>query len=515
MPTRQPFDLAHWRSKLQSHPSKEFAEYILDGVQNGFPIGHAGETPTGATRNHPVEEVSKVNSITDWLFKGVDNGYILGPFAEHEVPVKNLIVSPLGQVPKDKHNPADPRVRPIHDLSAPKQREGRPTTGLSVNDSLQRPMCTATYVWFVEIVRLANEVGKDGYLWVIDAADAYLRVPVREEDWWLLGICWFDQYFIMTCLPFGLASAPKIYTAFADAIEWMTICSDFQLFMSDQGVQLIRHYLDDFFGGSPDKAMALRQFETVEKAMTDAAIPTRASKMEPPAHGQKIIGTLFDTHTQTITLPEDKCVRYAQHIREICDSSSNNYTPRPTKKRLQKLVGELRFAARHIWCGKANVRDLEILKDSLEFDFEHTRVRKDIRMRLMWFIHVLEALQVGISFEFILHPRKACQWRSTTDAFVNSREAGVGGYNCQGDWYQCRVDIQKEFGSAKAPDINWFELVAIVIAIRLWSHYWRSSSVLLESDNSLSSPVAQAILHTRKTGYPPLNLTRNRYFCAR
>ena len=36
-----------------------------------------------------------------------------------------------------------------------------------------------------------------------------------------LGVCWEGQVFIDHCLPFGLSSAPKIATAFADALAWI------------------------------------------------------------------------------------------------------------------------------------------------------------------------------------------------------------------------------------------------------------------------------------------------------
>ena len=43
-------------------------------------------------------------------------------------------------------------------------------------------------------------------------------------------------------IPFGLSSAPKIFTAVADAIEWIA---------RHEGIQSIRHYLDDFLPIAP------------------------------------------------------------------------------------------------------------------------------------------------------------------------------------------------------------------------------------------------------------------------
>ena len=52
------------------------------------------------------------------------------------------------------------------------------------------------------------------------------------------------ELFIYTTLPFGLRSAPKIFTAVVDAPEWIA---------RQQGVMTILHYLDDFLIiGSPE-----------------------------------------------------------------------------------------------------------------------------------------------------------------------------------------------------------------------------------------------------------------------
>ena len=47
---------------------------------------------------------------------------------------------------------------------------------------------------------------------------AYRNVPVHGEDRWLLEML---GLFVDTVLPFGLRSAPKIFTALADAVEWI------------------------------------------------------------------------------------------------------------------------------------------------------------------------------------------------------------------------------------------------------------------------------------------------------
>ena len=57
------------------------------------------------------------------------------------------------------------------------------------------------------------------------------------QDWHLLGVCWEGSVFVDQALPFGLRSAPLLFTAVADAIGWALI---------QAGASPLIHYLDDF-----------------------------------------------------------------------------------------------------------------------------------------------------------------------------------------------------------------------------------------------------------------------------
>ena len=51
--------------------------------------------------------------------------------------------------------------------------------------------------------------------------DAYRMVPIHPHDQHLLAMVWGGNIFVDRCLPFGLRSAPKIFTAVADALAWV------------------------------------------------------------------------------------------------------------------------------------------------------------------------------------------------------------------------------------------------------------------------------------------------------
>ena len=77
----------------------------------------------------------------------------------------------------------------------------------------------------------------------LDLQNAYRIVPVHKDDRHLLGMKWKGAVCLDAALPFGLRSAPTVFSAVANALLWI---------MYDRGITSGIHYLDDIFGfGTP------------------------------------------------------------------------------------------------------------------------------------------------------------------------------------------------------------------------------------------------------------------------
>ncbi len=61
-------------------------------------------------------------------------------------------------------------------------------------------------------------LGKGALLVKLDLKNTYRSVPVHPEDRRLLAMQWKATKYLDAALPFGLRSAPKIFTAVADAL---------------------------------------------------------------------------------------------------------------------------------------------------------------------------------------------------------------------------------------------------------------------------------------------------------
>ena len=85
--------------------------------------------------------------------------------------------------------------------------------GGSINDGISPELRSLEYASIDDAVNIILQQGRGSELANSDVANAYRIIPVHPEDRSLLGMRWKGKLFIDTVLPFGLRSAPKIFTA--------------------------------------------------------------------------------------------------------------------------------------------------------------------------------------------------------------------------------------------------------------------------------------------------------------
>ena len=83
---------------------------------------------------------------------------------------------------------------------------------------------------------------------------------MTELHWY--GLAGQIKLYINTVLSFGSRSAPKIFSAIADALEWV---------LTKYGVTFILHYLDDCLTiGKPESKECKQNLETIQKVCRGA-----------------------------------------------------------------------------------------------------------------------------------------------------------------------------------------------------------------------------------------------------
>lgn len=88
--------------------------------------------------------------------------------------------------------------------------------GESINDGISKELSSLSYVRVDDVVSRVLKLGKGALMARLDIKQAYRNIPVHPEDRYI-GMCWQGHMYVDAPLPFGLRSAPLIFTALADA----------------------------------------------------------------------------------------------------------------------------------------------------------------------------------------------------------------------------------------------------------------------------------------------------------
>ena len=170
--------------------------------------------------------------IAQYLERERSLGRMLGPFRHEELEaLPEAQINRFDVIPKG-HNTGKWRL--ITDLSFP--------PGSSVNDGIAPELCSLVYVSVDTVAAVAAGYGRGALLAKMDIESAYRLIPVHPQDRPLQAVQWGVAVYVDPMLPFGLRSAPKIFNAVADALEW---CA------RQRGSHQVFHYLDDFIVVGP------------------------------------------------------------------------------------------------------------------------------------------------------------------------------------------------------------------------------------------------------------------------
>ena len=116
----------------------------------------------------------------------------------------------------------------------------------------------------------------------VDIRDAYRLVPIHPADRPFLGVSWRDRVFVDCQLLFRLASAPAIFSAIAEALEWV---------LRQCGVCCMLHYLDKFLLlGSPYSDECAQALAITLSTCSELGIPLALNKTEGPTTELTFLG---------------------------------------------------------------------------------------------------------------------------------------------------------------------------------------------------------------------------------
>ena len=440
--------LSQFQAELHDYPDQAAAAYVLDGLREGFHIGfEAVSVSLQSASSNMRSALDHPSIIDDYLETEVSRGRVAGPFTNSPFP--DLHISRFGVIPKS-NQPGKWRL--ILDLSSPE--------GHSVNDGIPKPPFSVQYVTVDSFIEGIMARGRGTLMAKFDVASGYRNVAIHPQDRPLLGMMWRGKYYVDLALPFGLRSAPYIFTAIADMVQWM-LTHNF-------GVNFLRHYLDDFLMlGPPASPVCYNNLQACIQLCSRLGLPLHPDKLEGPSTCLSILGIELDSTTLQARLPAEK----RERITALLGTWSGK---RFCKRReLESLIGHLHHVCKIAPQGRTFLRRMINLLCTFRRDDHPIRLNREFHLDLTWW---LELFQSWDGLSFFLMP----EWAPLPDFQVSSDASGSLGYGAifNNQWF---------FGAWSALQqplsIAYKELFPIVVAAYLWGPMWVSRRVEFFCDN--------------------------------
>ena len=341
------------------------------------------------------------------------------------------------------------------------------------------------YASVLDAARLIRHLGKGTELAKLDLQHAYHMVPVHPDDHHLLGIRWGQDVYIDTALPFGLRSAPKIFSALSDALAWI---------LKSRGVSHQLHYLDDFLlVGAPNSTECAQALQSTLQACQELGVPVATHKTEGPSCQLTFLGIRIDTLKMEISLPPDKLTYVTAMVLEWRNKKV------AAKKQLQSLIGTLSHAASVVTPGRTFLRRMIETMKIPKQQHHHVRLNKEFQSDVQWWACFLPMWN-GRS---VLPPQQAAHsfWADASGSW------GCGAVSHTLHWFQMQWPESWQHCHIAAK-----ELVPVVVAVALWGPVWTASMVKAFSDN-----MAVVCALSAGTAHDPLLMHLLRclhFFCA-
>ena len=316
-----PIDSSILHKYLQSHPDKNFTNYLLNGLKQGFHTG-IQELPSTTLECKNLLSASSQPEVTTQLIQSeVEKGFLIGPL--DKMPFSIYRTNPIG-VAEGKYSQ---KKRLIVDMSAPHNDENN----TCLNDMIVKEDFSLNYVTVDDAIARIKEKGKGSWLCKTDIKDAFKLIPIHPSLWPFHGIKWQGKYYYYTRLVFGSRSSPKIFDTLSVAVCWIAT----NVF----GISTILHLLDDFLTIDPPDILADRTMALITLLFKKLQIPIAPNKTVGPTTCLEYLGIILDTEAMEARLPLVKVQRIQGILLEFSVKKSC------TKRELLSLLGHLNFAS--------------------------------------------------------------------------------------------------------------------------------------------------------------------------
>lgn len=285
----------------------------------------------------------------------------------------------------------------------------------------------------VNIHRVPDFLQSNDWMTKIDFHQAYFHVPVVKSHRRFLRLIYSNKLLEMTCLPFGLSSAPK---TFASLTNWVAQS------LRDRGVRILV-YLDDFFLVNQKPATLRHHIAiTLDLLKYLGWIINIKKSVLTPQRTQEFLGIIWNPWTNQKFLPERLAAKLESQTRNMLAKE------KATLVELQTIIGSMNFASFVTQRGRLHYRALraqanKMLRQPVAKVYLTARMRYEL---IWWQRNCRQCSQ--IHFPFPTH-------YLTTDASNLGWGAKLDNQSLQGTWSDMQQNLY----------CNQKEMIAIIIRV--------------------------------------------------
>ncbi|KAI5641153.1 reverse transcriptase (RNA-dependent DNA polymerase) domain-containing protein [Phthorimaea operculella] len=216
------------------------------------------------------------------------------------------------------------------------------------------------------------------YLAKLDLSQAYIHVPIKESHKRYLCFAYAGKLYQLTCLPFGLSSAPL---AFSRLTNW--VASVLRL----RGIRVLV-YLDDFLFAHQNPHILENQVQfAVELLQSLGWVVNLEKSILKPTRQIEYLGIIWDTANNQKLLPQQKITSLSLDLQKIIENPVWDW------KSGTSLIGKLGFGANVTPMGRLYTRNLQRASRILKEDTPHKKfpVPAQAIVDCLWWIQHLHS----------------------------------------------------------------------------------------------------------------------------
>ena len=323
------------------------------------------------------------------------------------------------------------------------------------------------YHFKMDTIQTALKLMRPGcFMASVDLKDAYYSIPIAAEDRQLLKFEWEGNYFHFTCLPNGLASAPRLFTKVLKPVFAS---------LRAEGHFCMGHIDDSFLMGYSYAACEENIVQTVNMFLKLGFVIHPTKSVLVPSHELEFLGFLLNSTSMTIRLPPGK----AANVQQACENLLNR--DNSTIREVARVIGLIVSSFPGVQFGELHYRYLEhdkivALQDNKgDYDAIMT-LSQEARADLHWWFN-----NVTSAFRHIMPTDP--DLTLTTDASNTGWGAVQGGQKTGGLW-----DLEEQ-----AFHINYLELKAVLLGLKSLCASIFNKHIRIQSDNTTTVAYVNAM----------------------